>query len=321
MIDRILVPLDGSPLAECALPHAAAVGRAFGATVLLVRVLGSPGRGGPGMLGSFEWRLRHAEIEQYLRQLAGRLSAAGVQADAATMVGRASDEILKVARERRIDLLVLTTHGQGGVTDFHLSGTAAKVISRASSSILVVAPPAVGCGAGIPQYHRIVVPVDCSKRADWAACVAAVIARSHRAELLLIHAVQQPDVVTEAGNAPAAARLASQLTDLNRGNAQAHLEALTASLAAPDLKVSFRILSNGNVAQTLQRAARDEGADLVVLSAHGRSPGAGWPYGAVAGTLIAHGTVPTLLLQDLPPKETKRWLARPAERIQGASAG
>ena len=69
MIDRILVGLDGSPLAERALPHAAAVAQAFGAELVLMRVLEDDAKSG-GPVDPVAWRLRRSEAQAYLRRVA-----------------------------------------------------------------------------------------------------------------------------------------------------------------------------------------------------------------------------------------------------------
>lgn len=305
MIRRILVPLDGSVLAESAIPHAMSLARAFRSEVVLLRVVGGGPATGLGAVDSLDWRFQKAEAESYLQEVASRFGAAGIAATRVVEAGKASEQILEVARRREADLVVVSTHGEGGCTDFHLSGTAAKVISSAGCSVLVVPSAEVPRGGGgRAGYRRIVVPMDCSQRSDWAATLAAFLARATAAELVLVHVVPAPEVVgprdSEAG------RLAERLRDANRAAARAHLEALTSRLGNPGLALRYRIDENTHVEQRVHQVAVEEGASLVVLAAHGCSPGTGWPYGNVPSTLIAHGSTPVLVFQDLPLVEAGR---------------
>jgi nucleotide-binding universal stress UspA family protein len=305
VIRRILVPLDGSLLAESAIPHAAALARAFRSEVVLLRVVGGGPAADLGAVDSLGWRFQRAEAESYLQEVSSRFRAEGVPSTRVVEAGKASEQILEAARRRGVDLVVVSTHGEGGGTDYHLSGTASKVISSAECSVLVV-PSAGGAprGGGRAAYRRIVVPMDCSQRSDWAASLAASLAQATAAELVLVHVVPAPEVIgprdSEAG------RLAERLRAANRAAARAHLEGLKSRLGGPGLALRFRIDENTHVGQRVHQVAVEEGASLVVLAAHGCSPGTGWPYGNVAATLLAHGSTPVLVFQDLPLMEAGR---------------
>ncbi|HEU4455125.1 MAG TPA: universal stress protein [Longimicrobium sp.] len=313
MVERILVPLDGSALAEQALPHALAVARAFGSEVLLLRVLGSP----TGPVNGVDWRLRRAEASLYLDNVAARLGGAGVEISRHVATGNAPEQILAAVRKRKADLLVLCRHGEGGLTEFHLSGTAAKLVESANCSILVVDPDEAGgsAAAGAASYRTVLVPVDCSKRSEWAVSLAAAIARAAGAELVLVHVASPPEVVEPASGNPRASLLSRGLWEINRDAARTYLDALAARIGAPGLAVRRRVVENGHVGPTLLRTMREEGASLVVLSAHGHAPALGASYGSVASALVADSTAPVLIFQDAPLPE------RPAPAAAGAPAG
>ncbi|HEX6909932.1 MAG TPA: universal stress protein [Longimicrobium sp.] len=299
MIDRILVPLDGSALAEQAVPHALTLARAFESEVQLLRVLASP----PAPVNGVEWRLLRAEAKRYLEGVAARLAEGGVTVSHQVATGNAPEQILAASRRWKADLLVLCRHGEGGMTDFHLSGTASKLVASASCSILVVDPLDAAApvpAAGAAPYRKVLVPVDCSKRAEWAVCLASSIALSTGAELVLVHVALRPELVEPASGDARAAGLARDLGEINRASARAYLDALVARIGVPGVRARHRVMDNGHVGPMLLRAAREEGASLVVMSAHGHAPALGAAYGSVANALIADSTAPVLIFQDAP---------------------
>src|SRR5690606_14201337 len=107
-------------------------------------------------------------------------------------------QILAAVRDERADLLLLTSHGEGGISEFRVSSTAAKVIASAECSVLLVpALETAEMSEETSKYTRIVVPVDGSARSDWAALQAACIAQGSEAELVLVHVVRHPELVGE----------------------------------------------------------------------------------------------------------------------------
>jgi nucleotide-binding universal stress UspA family protein len=89
---------------------------------------------------------------------------------------------------------------------------------------------------------------------------------------------------------------------LGRRTAEDHLDAVRRQLATADLSVSIRIEESFSIAPTIDRAASDSHADLVVIGAHGGGcqDNPSWRYGSVAASLISFGTSPLLVCQDLP---------------------
>ena len=300
MIQRILVPVDGSPMAEQALGQAVAMACAFDAEVLLLRVQ-EPEAGIGGFGDSVSWRLRRAEASSSLEQLAERLRVGGCRIASVLAEGRAAEEILKAARDRPADLIVLSTHGSGGHSQFHLGSTAQKVIAEAGVSVLIVrAAEDRGAGPAEARHPRIMVPYDGSQRAQWALGLSSSIARSLGSELLLVHVVDTRELQGQVPTTPEERELARRVAERDRNLATEYLGHMKQVLSGSGLQVRTRLLDSSNVAEALCRLAEDEGASLVVMSAHGSSGAAPWSYGSVADRLIAYGTTPLLVFQDLP---------------------
>jgi nucleotide-binding universal stress UspA family protein len=298
MFKHILVPLDGSSLAECALPHSLSVARALGAKVTLLQVVEQAVAGGrTHSIDPLEWELSKAEAAAYLLGVGDRLRAAGLEATEVVLDGHPAGQVIAHARAEDADLIALSTHGRSGLSGWNTSSVVQKILLRARTSILLV--PAYRSLAVDPldfHYRRLLVPLDGSKRAECVIPVVTALATHHDAELLLVHAVRRPDLACRAPVAPGDQALADRLTARNRVEAERYLAGLQSQLSVP---AQTRLIVSDHVAATLHQLAADEAVDVVVLSAHGYSGDGRWSYGSVAARFIDYGHQPLLIVQDL----------------------
>ena len=139
-IRYVLVPLDGSPLAECALPWAVAVAQALGARMTLLRVLERPGisEATSHHHDAVDWEMRRAEARSQLSRIDRDLKGRGLTSTVELLEGRPAEQIINFARALHVDLVVLSSHGEGGLTGWALSSTALMVVARTYASLLVV---------------------------------------------------------------------------------------------------------------------------------------------------------------------------------------
>ena len=179
MFDKILVPLDRSPLAECVLPHAIALARCLDAQLLLLHVLSLPDKQDRlRAVDSLEWQLRRAEAESYLQGVCARMKEAGVACETQVTDGDAAEQIVECARDNEVGLVLIASHGQSGLSDWHVSSVVQKVIVRASTSLMIVRayqPPEADIAS--LRYQRVLVPVDGSARAECVLPLAAALTR------------------------------------------------------------------------------------------------------------------------------------------------
>lgn len=299
MFQTVLVPLDGSRLAEAALGHAAAVAHAFHSRLQLVRVVPMRQRAGSTPLDVIDRRLAQVEARSYLDALATELSSRGMAVDVAVTEGQPADRILEIMRADPPDLVILTTHGAGGSSEFRVSGTASKMISLAGTSVLLVptttdTPVATG-------YQRVLVATDCSRESDCALTVGAELARVANAELVLLHVVAVPETMDRMPLGWEHRELVERLVAMNRHAAETWLEEAKARLVGgSDLRVRTRVAVAPGVAQAVAEVAEGERPDLVVLAAQGKSGGTRWLYGAVATQTLAEARRPLLIVQGSP---------------------
>jgi len=142
-INKVLVPLDGSPLAEQALPHATTVARALDAEIDLLRVysLVSNVAFGEGYMPNFEQITESVreEARVYLKTKAGELTKEEVKhGDGIIKEGDAAAKIIDLAQETPNSLLAMCSHGRSGISRWVLGGTADRVIRYSGDPVLVV---------------------------------------------------------------------------------------------------------------------------------------------------------------------------------------
>jgi nucleotide-binding universal stress UspA family protein len=294
---RIAACLDGSELGERVLPHALAVAEAFEAPLTLLRVLEgeTPGAAPPDPV---DWELRREEAREYLDRLvkAGGPSRA---IEAELIEGRAADQICVWASHHEVGLTVVCTHGIKGQTEWSLASTARKVVDRAPGSLLLV-PSASVALEGVARYHRILVPVDGSPRAESVIPLATRLAAVHGAELILAHVVPTPEL-TEIGPLDAAdLALRDQLLRRNEHVANLYLDRLREQLGRHEFPVRALVLRGGDVRSRLVSLIADEAVDLVVLSAHGHSARVDVAFGSVTAHLVTHAATPLLVVRRRP---------------------
>jgi nucleotide-binding universal stress UspA family protein len=313
MFEHILVPLDGSPLAECVLPHTVAVASAFESEVMLLRVLEQPAAVGRSLFSDLaQWRFGQVEAKAYLGEWTDRLQAAGLRTTNAILEGQAAERIVEFAHDHDVSLILLSSHGRSGLSEWNVSSVVQKIILRAYTSVMVVRAyqPVASALTGM-HYQRVLAPLDCSQRAECVLPRAAALARAHEAELLLAHVVSRPEVPHRAPLSQDVIELVNRLTEHNRIEATRYLEELRSQLS-PDIQT--RLLISDDAPATLHELVAQENVDMVMLSAHGYSSGTRWPYGSMVLNFIAYGTTPLLIVQDLSMDEIERTQAEIAAR-------
>ena len=255
----------------------------------------------PGLsVDPVEWHLARSERRAYLDGVSARLNDAGLSVTAELLEGRPADRIIEYAQAQQVELIVLSSHGNGGLTDWPVSSTTQKVIVRSSSSALLIRAgrPGVADVQGV-RYNRVMVPLDGSWRAETALPAATVLAQYHHAMLVLARVVNPPEMARRTPVTDDEAKLIAQVTESNQSEAVNYLDQLQSRLP---FESSARVLTGGNVLCELHQLIRQDDIDLTVLSAHGFSGRVEWPYGGVALNLIAYSMAPTLIVQDSPTK-------------------
>lgn len=299
MFKRILVPLDGSKLAECVLPHLVAIAKICEPEVQLIRVLDPVGVAArTRMIDPVDWQIRKAEAESYLSGIADPLQNAGLQISTHLYEGRPAEQIIEVAHAWDSDLILMSSHGQSGISPWNVSSVVQQVILLAHCSFMIIRayqPPA-GELADL-RYDKIFLPLDGSQRAEMTLRLAESLAQAHKSQVLVAHVVRQPELPRRTTASPEDLLLVNQLVQRNQDEAESYLEDLKSRVGMP---IQTRLEVSPTIGRTLHQIAEDNNIDMAILSAHGYSGGTRWPFGSVCLGFIVYGSSPLLILQDLP---------------------
>ena len=136
MFKRMLVPLDGSSLAEAVLPQVQELAKALGAELFLVRAAAA--HVFPGADPTEEEVDVVQKAEAYLAEVAGRLRDAGIPIHTAVRYGEAAEEILEHIGVNAIDLVAMSTHGRSGLSRLVLGSVATQVVHHATVPVLLM---------------------------------------------------------------------------------------------------------------------------------------------------------------------------------------
>jgi nucleotide-binding universal stress UspA family protein len=298
MFNPILVPLDGSSLAETILPHVSIIANVDSSEVILLRVLDKPKQSySKETINPLDWQIRKAEASAYLEQLANQLVDSGLRARTEILEGSAAESIVEYAQLNEIPLIMLSSHGESGITGWNVSSVVQKVILRARTSIMIVRAYKPGTSETKElRYQRILVPLDGSQRAESVLSRATAVARYQEAQLIIVHVIKQPEMPRRTPLTQEDQELVEQVTDRNRAEAEKYLAELKTRL---DVNNETRLLVSRSVISTLHEFIEREKIDLVFLAAHGYTGETRWPYGSTVVSFIAYGTTPLMIYQDL----------------------
>lgn len=299
----ILVALDGSTFAESGLGHARALARALGGRLHLVTVL-DPGRTGGTAGNSAEFRLQLIETERYLEWLARELREEAIEASLEVREGNPAHEIQDAALEWSAGLVVVAARPRGCEERVVSRGVAREVIASGVASLLVARGDRDGGvrPGGAATYRRIAVAVDGSPASHRALRLAESVARWAGARLVLVHVLQRsPGSPRDVG--PGDAREKGKVPDgegrsdgSGLSAAGSYLQRLGRRLTSRGTRVTTVLCRSSRVADTVEEAAREAGADLLVVGARGAG-GAGSRYGGCALRLLLHGVMPVLVVR------------------------
>lgn len=298
MLNHILVPLDGSTLAECVLPHAIAIAKAFNAQITLVHILeqNSASLRLP-KVDPLDWYLKRTTSNLYLDTVQTRLEKYDLAVQSMILEGRAAEKIIDLAHTTQADLLILSGYGETRGNGGGVSSIVQHILQNVRISTLIIrANSSVTDFIDDLHYQKLLVPLDGSQRAGSALSMAAILAEAYQSELLLIHVVSKPEMARHMPLSQEDSDLINRFIERNQEEGGKYLEQIQEHLPIPS---QTRLLVSENVAATLQQVSEQEQIDLLVLSAHGYSGEARWPYGNITNRFITNGTTPLLIVQDL----------------------
>lgn len=295
---KILVPLDGSRLAEAVLPVVAVLAKRFGATVSLLHVLE---RGAPETVHGERHLADTREADAYLARVAEVCRCEGIRVELHVHPNEERDVVGSIvghAREFGANLIVLATHGRGGMRDILVGSIAQQVLRRGGLPVLLVKPTEAGEAPAF-QGKRVLVPLDGRPNHDRVVLpVVEEVSRALGADLQLLMVV--PTLNTLPRDQGATAILLPSATaaalDMEEEGARGYLERIAEPLRGSKLSVSTEV-RRGDPAGEVAEAAEAGNTDLIVMSTHARVGIEAFWSGSIGSKILSRIRQPLLLIR------------------------
>ncbi len=315
----VLVPLDGSALAEAALPYAVAVAEARHGSIELLCIVETDDEGLVGASSSdvldYITRVRLEGMEEFLKVAARGIEEQGIPVTTRITTGNAADEIVATAENTRASMVVMSTHGRGGLDRWLIGSVADKVMRLSTCPTLLVQAAAEEPPRATKRvtFKRLIVPLDGSSLAERALKPAAELARETGAELILVRVeswfpswlagdmVPYPVGIDEAMGQAAEDYLAHVRNRLSAG-----------------VQTSAHVM-RGVASDSLAVFAHENAIDLIVMTTHGRGGLRRLVMGSVADRLVRSET-PVLLIKPRPVRSRQATSKRHSSPTQATAA-
>lgn len=343
MFQKLLVPLDGSTRAEQALPVAARIARASGASVVLLQIVIIPIDYGSYMASSPSYieEIIGADMNEttsYLEGIARSDTLAGIKTDIKALIGATAPTILAVAQSIQADLIVMCSHGRTGMMRWALGSVAMKVVRSSTVPVLVLRDGGTMPCSAYPDMTRplhamaAVVALDGSTLAEAAllpaANLVAALAAPAQGSLHLTRVVPPPQNAKRSGQEVTDPLVKEQAITAAGSYLSKKAGELCERLEADfNLAVTWSLVVDSDVAEGLIGVAEEGkvtrgagifgGCDILALATHGRSGLQRWAMGSVTERVLGTTKLPLLVVRpeeerlrsttaELPQEEIKK---------------
>ena len=291
MYKRMLVPLDGSPLAAKVLPFAKQIGNNLKLEVIFLHVCGH-GQSVSKFI-----------CESYIEHVA-ELSGTQLKARGDVARGDLAKAIITYAEKHDIDLLLLATHGQSGFGRWTTGSTAHKIVTTSKFPVLLVRPNISRNLITSIWPKTILVPLDGSPAAESVLPYVLALAQQGQThpEVILLKICEGPDLLADYPEAIMSLTWQEHIkrvTAASQHTCGLYLDEVQERFRATGAKVHSEVIlgDKDNVAPEIAAYASKRSCDLVAMSTHGRSGISDWPFGHVTDRLLRVASTPLFLIR------------------------
>jgi nucleotide-binding universal stress UspA family protein len=308
MYKRMLVPLDGSQLAEVVFPYARELAGQLGTEVILLHI--------SNLVKDFQPMTR-AYVDHAAEVIKGAITAdrksrqvpsKPIEVHSDLVSGYPPDEILRYAEEKKVDLILMASHGRSGRNRWGIGSVADKVLRSATVPVLLV--PAGGAeGAVLDQWpiKELIVPLDGSELAETVLRHVEGLAGEtgiKSVKVVLLRACEPPSMPTyyspELSEIPLHwGQYAQQEITRCKQVATEYLARIEKRLQTAGIDVRSEVLV-GKASDEIVNYANKNQYDLIVMATHGRSGLSRLVYGSVALNILVGVSNPIFLVKPTP---------------------
>lgn len=296
MYEKILVPLDGSDLAEIALPYAEELAGALGCDITLIHVSESADEKYENMHQLYIEKIVEATI-QGAEKFRKNKRAKKIKVSSVHLTGHVAEQIVDYADKENIGLIVMTTHGRSGIRRWILGNVAAKVVRATDRPIALIrakdTPPEARAER---RLNKILVPLDGSKASEVVIPHVSELASKLKAEVVLFQVVAPSYFVYAIpGEAVLQPHSPEDLQNMIE-NSKLYLDKVGAEFRDKGIETTSEV-GIGGPAEEIIRIADEIQVDMVAMSTHGHSSISLWAFGSNADKVLHAGDTPVLLVR------------------------
>ncbi|HEY7340819.1 MAG TPA: universal stress protein [Ktedonobacterales bacterium] len=312
MLQRILVPLDGSDRAERAMKVAVRLARGSGCRILALRVVGLPPfrlapYGEPAQIALAVIGVARDEADDYLKHLALRPAFNDVQIETRVIEGHVSEEILDVARDEQCDMIVICTHGYSGLNRWRLGRVAAHVARHAPVPVLIVpSHDQLGSNRGAGDSARLLITLDGSELAEAAIAPGLDVVRALAApDHITVHLLEVVDffaaMIANTSDRDSPPLSLSGAEEQALQAARDYLETVAQRIHKehPGVAVTTTAMLASDIADTIITVAEEgPGYDFIAMATHGRGGLQRWALGSIAERVLHATRLPLIIARS-----------------------
>jgi len=291
MYEKILVPLNGSELAQVALPYAEELAGRLGSEVTLICV------------GKLAEDQQYDHMRQFYIQGIAEVTKRGIEryikkpkekaikVESKILVGDPAEEIINYADKEDISLIVMATHTRPVITRWALGSIAEKVVRAAKQPVVLIR--AKGTHPDVRKkgiLKKVLVTLDGSKESEAVIPYIEELASKLKAEVVLLQVLTPRYLISDLEKL-------EHLESL-RASAKDYIEKMEAWLKQKGITVKSEVREvMGNAAEEIIKFADEIQADVVAMSTHGHSGVSRWAFGSVTDKVLHTGNTPLLLVR------------------------
>ena len=294
MFEKIMVPLDGSELAEASLDYAEELSIAFGSEVVLLHI------------GGLDGEKYHRVLQMYLNRLAEtvkeNIEKKETQAKQVTVTtrvetGEAGESICKLVEKNNIELIIMTSVSVSGLRVGKMLGSVTERVCRTVPiPVLLMRPESVRhIGEKGRLINQILLPLDGSELGKTALPIAEELASTLKANITIFQMAHMIPIY-DNGTGGVAFMNYAKLDEAEKERVDAEMLTVENELKNKQLSVSTVVTSGFDAGSDIIETGKKVGADLVIMSTHGRSGLGRWFFGNTAEKVLRHGDIPLLLV-------------------------
>jgi len=290
MLNKILVPLDGSILGELALNYAAELAKSMNSEVHLLSVCDRIGEEYRNMCSVYLEKVSE-DLRSSLHEIISLPTVRTIVID-----GQPDTKILDYAMENNISLIILVSHGHSGIMPWSAGSTVSKIIQKSTIPILLIrASDHVYTKQASGLFEKILVPLDGSKMSEVVLPYVKEIASQMKSEIILLWVLEQGQHVRTIGGIDHIAYTDQQVEEM-RQEAVAYLNEINQKLAKDGFTVRT-VVKTGDAAREIIDTTLQENVNIVAMSSHGKSAAVKWVLGSVSNKILQAGKKPLLLVR------------------------